>query len=36
MSAMHAVELVLGIGSAAIWIYSTQCACTAGRVRSKQ
>jgi hypothetical protein len=32
---MRAVELVLGIGGATIWIYSTQSACTAGRVRSK-
>ena len=35
MRAMHAAELDLGFGWAAISIYSTQSAYTAGRVRRK-
>jgi hypothetical protein len=35
MRARHAGELDLAIGWAAIWIYSTQSACTPSRVRSK-
>lgn len=35
MSAIHAGELVLGIGREAFWIYSMQSAFTAGKERRK-